>query len=120
MTSRWNGVFMMLKSVVAVCHMAKPEWCLVVKTTYLTPASFASAAQSCGLNLRGLKVFGRSSKKRLSVVVGGADQRVADHHAELAVDAPVDEQAEAQVAEPLQAVGPVAVLAPSDRDKQDD
>ena len=56
---------MMPKSVVFVSHMANPEWCLVVKTTYLMPASFASAAQSCGSNLRGLKVFGSSSKNRL-------------------------------------------------------
>ena len=58
------GVCMMPKSVVFVSHMANPEWCLVVRTTYLMPASFASAAQSLGSNLRGLKVFGSSSKNR--------------------------------------------------------
>ena len=59
------GVCMIPKSVVFVSHIANPEWCLVVNTTYLMPASLASAAQSRGSNLRGLNVFGRSSKKRL-------------------------------------------------------
>ncbi len=62
--SRRKGVFMTLKSVVALSNMVKPAWCLVVKTTYFMPAILASAAQSCGWNLRGLKVLGRSSTKR--------------------------------------------------------
>jgi hypothetical protein len=45
--------------------MVKPEWCLVVKTTYFMPASLASTAQSSGCSLRGLKVPGSSAKKRL-------------------------------------------------------
>src|ERR1017187_4926026 len=45
--------------------MANPERWLVVKTTYFTPASFASTAQSWGWNLRGLKVLGSSVKKRV-------------------------------------------------------
>ena len=46
--------------------------------------------------------FGQLLEEAVRVFRRCADQRVADDHAELAVHAPVDEEAEALIAEPLQ------------------
>jgi len=86
--------------------MAKPEWCLVVKTTYLMPASLASAAQSLGSNLRGLKALGSSSKNRLVGFVSDGE-RMRNHDASLAVNRPVDEQTDSLVAKPLDPLRPI-------------
>ena len=56
-------------------------------------------------NLRGLKVFGSSVKNRLDVGFVGPHQRMRNHHAGLAVNRPVDEQAESLVVEPFQPLG---------------
>ena len=54
----WKGVLgeVIRSSVVFVSNMQKPSWCLVVKTTYFMPASFAAFAQGAGSNCTGLKV----------------------------------------------------------------
>ena len=96
---------MMPKSVVVVSHMVNPEWCLAVNTTYLMPASLASAAQSAGSNLRGIEGLRQVFEEAAGVGFVGAGQGMGDDHAGLAIDRPVDEQAEALVAKPLQASG---------------
>ncbi len=46
--------------------------------------------------------FGQVLEEAVRVFGRGPDQRVADDHAQLAVHAPVDEEAETLIAEPLQ------------------
>ncbi len=48
--SRWQGVLLILKSVVFVSNVQIPLWRLVVKTTYFIPASLAMRAHSSGWN----------------------------------------------------------------------
>ena len=52
--------------------------------------------------IEGIRQFGEEAPGE---IVRGSDQRMTDHHAELAIDAPVDEEAEALVAKPLEALG---------------
>jgi hypothetical protein len=60
-----------------------------------------------GVELPGVEGPGQFLGIALQVVGRGADEGVADDVADLAIDAPVDEEAEACVAESLQAVGAV-------------
>ena len=64
-----------------------------------------------GIELARVERLRQLGEEAARVIVGRAGQRVADHRAELAVDAPVDEEAEALVAEPFEPVGLVALDA---------
>ena len=91
-----------------VSKLQKPSWCLVVITMYFWPACLASLAQSraalgLGLNVLGeLLVFGH----RDAFVFH--DPLVAAQHA---VEAPVDEHAEAGFMPPLHAAFAVGVAS---------
>src|SRR3972149_695691 len=52
-----HSLSVILYSVCFVSNILKPSWCLVVKTTYLIPASFAAFDHFTGSNSVGLKVF---------------------------------------------------------------
>ena len=97
-----NGVCMMPKSVVFVSHMAKPEWCLVVRTTYRIPASFASARPILRVEFARVERLRQVVKEALGVGFVGAGERMGDDHARLRIHGPVDKHAEALIAKPLQ------------------
>src|SRR3954447_23199447 len=58
-----------------------------------------------GIELAGVERLREVGEESAGVVVGGAGEGVADDRAELAVDGPVNEEAEALVAEPFETVG---------------
>jgi hypothetical protein len=57
------------------------------------------------MKLVGVKALRQIFEKAICVFGGSADQGVTDDHAKLAVHAPVDEEAEALIAKPFQALG---------------
>ena len=61
-----------------------------------------------GVELCGVEGFGELFDVALKVVVAGTDHGMADLEAELGIDSPVNEEAKAEVAEPLEALGLVA------------
>ena len=94
----------MPKGVVVVSNMAKPEWCLAVNITYRMPASRASRApirRVEGARIERLRQF---LEEPVGIFRRSAHQRMADDDAQLAIHAPMDEQAETLVTEPLQPV----------------
>ena len=55
-----------------------------------------------GMEVIGVESFGEFCEEAVSVLGGCADQGMADDHAELTVHAPVDEEAEALIAKPVE------------------
>ena len=55
-----------------------------------------------GMEVIGVEGFGKFAEEAVSVLGRGADQGVADDYAELTVHAPMDEEAEALIAEPVE------------------
>ena len=53
--SRLKGVERTQKSVRSLSKRQKPSWCLLVRVTYLMPASFAIPTQASASNFTGLK-----------------------------------------------------------------
>ena len=66
--------------------------------------------ESVGVEVGGVEGLGEILVEAVDVLVACAGEGVADDDAELGIDAPVDEKAEALVAEPLEAVGLVRIL----------
>ena len=95
--SRLKGVFLMLKSVVAVEYYTETE----------TDRQPGQRGPVLRMVLAGVERLGQLLDVALQVVLGGADHRVADDRAELGVEVPMNEQAEALVAKPFEAVGAI-------------
>ena len=57
-----------------------------------------------GMKVIGIEGFGKFPEEAVGVFRGCTDQGMADDHAELTVHAPVDEEAEALIAEPVEAL----------------
>jgi len=69
----------------------------------------ASQVCECGpvfrVELAGIEGLEQFGKEAVGVVARSADEGMADDDAELAIEAPMDEESEALVAEPVEAVG---------------
>ena len=92
--------------------MAKPSWCFEVMTTYLTPGVLGQRGPFVGIEVDRIEIVGVVLvllERDLEELAGPF--LAADHR----VDAPVDEQAELGLAEPLQAVGRVGLGRPGGR-----
>jgi hypothetical protein len=74
----------------------------------LHPGHLGQRGDLVGVEAFGVKSLREFFEEPLAVVVRRADQRVADDHAELTVDRPVDEHTQRQVLEPGDALGLVA------------
>ena len=57
-----------------------------------------------GVEPAGVERFGQIFEEVLGVIIRGAHERVTDDGTKLAVDAPVNEEAEALIAEPFDAI----------------
>ena len=83
-------------------------------------SEFGEGGPIVGVEFVGVEGFGEVVEEAVGVIVGCADEGVADDRAELGIEAPVDEEAEALIAEPFDAVGMVVGLGEEREGEEED